>query len=255
VNRGVAFALNFGLERITSRYIARMDSDDICRKDRLAQQLLFMEANPDLGVAGSYVEAFGTKRQLAAFPTNHDDLKVSLLSYNPIAHSSVIFRADLFSQFKLRYREAYKYCEDYDLWACAARCFRIANIPLPLVRYRRHDAQASNRYHGVQEMHARRIQMEQMHWLCDGLSPREQEMYEVILDGNQQRYNEPSKKGVSSFVQRILTTNQTRKEIGALKQKILTKNQTKHAYSHTLLSEALDAPRHGPPIVPLPVLD
>jgi len=77
----------------------------------------------------------------------------------------------------------------------------------------------------------------------------------VILDGNKQRYNEPSKKGVSSFVRRILAANQTRKEIGALKQKILTKDQAKRAYSHTLLSDALDAPRHGPPTVPLPVLD
>jgi hypothetical protein len=216
---------------------------------------MFMEANPDLGFAGSHIETFGTKRSLVAFPTEHDDLKVSLLSYNPLAHSSVIFRADLFSESKLRYREAFKYCEDYDLWARASRCFRMANIPLPLVRYRRHEAQASTQYHAVQEMNARQIQMDQMEWLCDDLSPRERKMYAEILDGSIEGHNGSSRKGLRAFVHRMLTKNQVRKEIGALKEKILAKNQIKQMYSQTLLSRALDAPSQGPPTVTLPALD
>lgn len=50
VNKGVAFSLNVGIQTAGDlpdvKFIARMDSDDICFKDRLLQQVNFMELNP-----------------------------------------------------------------------------------------------------------------------------------------------------------------------------------------------------------------
>jgi glycosyltransferase involved in cell wall biosynthesis len=56
-NRGIAFSINLGIkvakeiQNIT--YIARMDSDDICFKDRLMAQVSFMELNPSIDICGT----------------------------------------------------------------------------------------------------------------------------------------------------------------------------------------------------------
>ncbi len=50
VNKGIAYSLNQGIkvarELANVQYIARMDSDDICFKERLQVQVSFMELNP-----------------------------------------------------------------------------------------------------------------------------------------------------------------------------------------------------------------
>ena len=57
VNKGVAFSLNVGIQTARDlpdvKFIARMDSDDICLKDRLLQQVNFMELNPQVDICGT----------------------------------------------------------------------------------------------------------------------------------------------------------------------------------------------------------
>lgn len=55
-NRGVIAARNALLERVRGEYVAWMDSDDGCRPDRLAIQLAFLEANPEIGAVGTAIE-------------------------------------------------------------------------------------------------------------------------------------------------------------------------------------------------------
>ena len=38
-NNGLSFALNFGLKKCNGKFIARMDSDDICMPNRFEKQL------------------------------------------------------------------------------------------------------------------------------------------------------------------------------------------------------------------------
>lgn len=56
-NRGIAFSLNLGIQMAKDlpnvTYIARMDSDDICFKDRLMAQVSYMELNPSIDICGT----------------------------------------------------------------------------------------------------------------------------------------------------------------------------------------------------------
>jgi amylovoran biosynthesis glycosyltransferase AmsE len=46
-NTGLGRALNAGLSRCGGDLVARMDSDDICVRDRFEKQLAFLEQNPE----------------------------------------------------------------------------------------------------------------------------------------------------------------------------------------------------------------
>lgn len=139
-NRGLAAALNRGIELARGTYLARQDHDDISRQDRLACQVAYMQAHPDCALLGTWAEIW---RDDAPSGRNHDHptddaaLRFELLFNNPFVHSSVMLRADLV-------RAAGGYAtdparqppEDYELWSRLARHHRVANLPERLVIYR-----------------------------------------------------------------------------------------------------------------------
>ena len=52
-NRGPAYSRNKGISKAQGRYLAYMDADDLCDRDKLEKQLRFMQ---DLGCAFSFTD-------------------------------------------------------------------------------------------------------------------------------------------------------------------------------------------------------
>ena len=52
-NRGLSYTRNKGICLATGKFIAFMDSDDICKIDRLAVQVKFLEENPEYQIVAS----------------------------------------------------------------------------------------------------------------------------------------------------------------------------------------------------------
>lgn len=138
-NMGVARTLNRGLNMARGIYIARMDADDICHRHRLTKQIQFMEQNPSVGVAGTWVRYFGDQPPVIdRTPTGCDVVKAFLLFDNPLYHPSIIIRKSLLDQFTLRYDSTYSRSEDYELWIRAAEYFPLDNLPESLLKFRCH---------------------------------------------------------------------------------------------------------------------
>lgn len=57
-NGGLPVARNTGIRHARGEFIALMDHDDICMPERLAAQVAFLKANPDVGLCGSDFSAF-----------------------------------------------------------------------------------------------------------------------------------------------------------------------------------------------------
>jgi glycosyltransferase involved in cell wall biosynthesis len=57
-NRGLAYALNYGLQYCTGNFIARMDSDDICLPDRFKKQIAYFEIHKDTDILGGNILEF-----------------------------------------------------------------------------------------------------------------------------------------------------------------------------------------------------
>ena len=144
-NSGICITLNKGLDAAQGKYIARMDCDDISMPERLAKQVAYMELHPEIGVVGSDMIVFGEGLDEHLFDFVHDKegCKAGLLFATCFAHPSVMMRRDLLEQHHLRYDDAYRGLEDYELWYRISQYTELVNIPEPLLRYRKHKEQVT----------------------------------------------------------------------------------------------------------------
>lgn len=117
-NQGLGLALREGLLHCNYELVARMDTDDICRKDRFELQLKEFEADPDLDICGSHVLEFeGTIDNVVAkrtVPLTDSEIKKYQKRRDAFNHPVVMFRKS-----KVLESGSYQNCplmEDTYLW-------------------------------------------------------------------------------------------------------------------------------------------
>ena len=139
-HRGLAESLNAGVALARAPLIARLDADDVCVPERLAKQVAFLRAHPEIDVYGSRITVIdGSGRAFARrlLPLGHDEIASALRRYNCISHPSVMMR-------KAPVERAGGYApgipaEDYDLWCRMLLAgSRFENAAEDLVLYRLH---------------------------------------------------------------------------------------------------------------------
>jgi glycosyltransferase involved in cell wall biosynthesis len=142
-NRGLVATLNELIAVSCGRYLARMDSDDICRPRRFEKQVAFLEAHPECVVVGSKCLAIDPEGMpIREFVGHfvHDEIDAALISgggQGRMSHPSVMMRREAIVQVGC-YREEYRFAEDVDLFLRLAEIGKLANIPEVLILYRLH---------------------------------------------------------------------------------------------------------------------
>lgn len=137
-NMGVTRSLNNGLRLAKGEYIARMDADDVSLPERFEKQVEYMEAHPEIGVLGTWIEYIdenGVPLGEWRMPTSPVLIGWSLFFGTCLIHPSVMMRRNVIEQVGF-YRLEPLYAEDYDLWVRLSTVTRIANIPEILLRRR-----------------------------------------------------------------------------------------------------------------------
>ena len=140
---GIVPALQLGLAAARAPFVARMDADDLCRSERLAAQLDFLRRT-GLDGCGTRVRCFPesavTERaaEYAAWlnaMTEWETVAANLFVECPLAHPSLMFRAEAFASVG-GYRDR-GWPEDYDLllrlWRAGRR---FASVPRALLEWR-----------------------------------------------------------------------------------------------------------------------
>jgi len=142
--RQLTFNLNFGLIQTEARYIARMDADDIAEPARLARQVAYLDAHPDVAVLGTAFTSFGEghAERTVVLPVTDKAIRRRLAFRFTLCHPTVMFRRDTILDHR-GYAGA-RFCQDLDLWLRLARdhTIKFANLDEPLLRYRIHGSQA-----------------------------------------------------------------------------------------------------------------
>lgn len=139
-NTGIVCSLNRGLKLAEgTRYIARMDADDISLPARLERQVAFMDAHPEVGVCGTWLESFGAGlRALWSPPCDDDAIRCSLLFESVLYHPTIVFRRSLLDRHAITYSAEFPHAEDYELWSRLSDICSCANIAEVLLHYRLH---------------------------------------------------------------------------------------------------------------------
>ncbi|MBR1850492.1 MAG: glycosyltransferase [Bacteroidales bacterium] len=145
-NVGLANVLNTGLDMARGKYIARMDSDDISLPTRLALQVAYMEAHPEVDLCSAAMQLFGDRHEIWQRSQDAELVKIDALFHSPVLHPTCVWRRESFERNNLRYRQTMVPAEDYDLWTRALICgLTLTNLPDVLYRYRIHPGQATAR--------------------------------------------------------------------------------------------------------------
>lgn len=141
---GQTGALNLGLARAESEYVARLDADDVCMPERLARQVAFLDANPQIALVGTQARFIDRNGALLGhvteFPEGHGDIVGYMPITNPIVHPSVMFRLAAVRDVG-GYDGSISYAQDLALWIALAEKYRLANLPDALLKLRVHPGQ------------------------------------------------------------------------------------------------------------------
>lgn len=143
---GIAHALNSGLAHCTAPLIARMDADDIAHPSRLARQVEYLTAHPDVGVLGTRTRFETTVKKSSGMrwfvnwqnniltPREH---YVKRFVDAPLAHPTVMFRRELVEHYGGY--DTGPLPEDHELWLrWMHQGVRFAKLPEELLTWHDH---------------------------------------------------------------------------------------------------------------------
>lgn len=135
-NKGLGYALNYGMKFINTAIVARMDADDIAVQERFQVQVDFLRDHPEIDVVGSWIAEFtgsGVKpHQIRKVPEFHDEILQYARLKNPMNHMTVMFRKDSVERAG-GYMHA-PFFEDYFLWIRMLKAqMKFHNLQTPLI--------------------------------------------------------------------------------------------------------------------------
>lgn len=139
-NAGLIASLNRGIEIARGDLIARMDPDDRCEPARLATQVAYMDAHPDVALLGGAVATMDEAGERLAprvpFPATHEQLWAAI-GRRPwvFCHPAVMFRRAAVVAMA-GYDRRYLHAEETELFARLMSGHRAANLPDVLLTYR-----------------------------------------------------------------------------------------------------------------------
>lgn len=148
INQGFANALNVGVSEATSKYILRVDPDDLLEKSRIKKQFSFLEENKDVGMLGSNALYFhGENNKIVGsskFPLLFHEIKRRyVFGEHGVMHGTVMGKSTLFKKFQ--YVQENVPAEDYEIFAKMINDgVKFANLEERLTKVRIHENSVSN---------------------------------------------------------------------------------------------------------------
>ncbi|MFR0559959.1 glycosyltransferase [Limosilactobacillus mucosae] len=138
-NQGLGNALRIGTKYVSTKWIARMDTDDIAVPNRFELQLREVEKNPQLAVIGGQVDEFeGSIDNIVGkriVPCSQVDIYKFIKWRSPFNHPTVMINKTMLE--KVGGYENKGKLEDYFLWAkILAKGYPVINLSQVLVHMR-----------------------------------------------------------------------------------------------------------------------
>lgn len=139
VNRGLTYRLNQGISLCRSKYIARMDADDICFMRRLELQFNFLQDHPSIDLVATKAIVFNDKDYsligLLPYKTSHDLIIASPWKSIPMPHPTWMGRAEWFKRYLYKTPEVMR-AEDQELLLRCMENSKFHTLPEVLLAYR-----------------------------------------------------------------------------------------------------------------------
>ena len=160
-NIGLTRSLNRGIDLSRSKYIARMDGDDVSLPARLEKQVEYMENHPETGVVGTRASEINHLGKITRRKTAHHisdkKMKVQLMFGTCFLHPSVMMRRRTLENTGICYDESFSTSQDYFLWWRLSSHTKFSNLSDALLHYRKHSSKLSHYATDDQSSNASRV--------------------------------------------------------------------------------------------------
>lgn len=136
-NQGIEHALNKGLTRHgrSYQYIFRLDCGDLCKNDRIAKQIDYLEKNKNIDLLGSWVDFVDMKGKHAftlRHPASMRDISRRMYINTTFTHPSVVLRSKILDSVGY-YPTNTPAAEDYSYFFSIIKKHNASNIQESLV--------------------------------------------------------------------------------------------------------------------------
>jgi len=134
-NMGLVYSLNKALQLSDTKYIARMDTDDYAKPERLKTQFEFIEKHKDIDILGANIQYSDNNNIWGNTNLTGEITRNDLLKGCPIMHPTVLGKRE--SILKCGGYPDFKRCEDYALWITMySMGYKLYNLPEILLEYK-----------------------------------------------------------------------------------------------------------------------
>ena len=140
-NLGIAASRNKLIDLAKGEYLAVFDHDDICRPERLAKEVAYLDAHPECGVVGGWTKpSCGTPN---AYPESDHAIKLAMMEGASVWHPASMIRKSVLDAAKARYEADCSPVEDYMLWMRLLPHTTFHNLQEIVLDYRWHAGNTS----------------------------------------------------------------------------------------------------------------
>ena len=153
-NQGEPAVMQFAMDMLNYmnvEYVARMDADDICVPHRFEKQVQYLDDHPEIDILGSNALLFSDGQtdkttKVSTLPLLDKDIKAHFsLARDNIINPSSMWRHSSIKELGLNYAQTAT-APDFHMWIqCALNGKTFANLPEPLLCYRVHSEQESQK--------------------------------------------------------------------------------------------------------------
>lgn len=149
---GFSSCLNYGINNTNSKWIIRLDTDDLLKEERILSQLKLMEKE-NLDMSSGYME--DQNGNILKYPKSNLDLITKIcLGMNPFAHPSICIKKD---SLNILYDTSLDRCEDFELWInlLSKRDFKWKCIGSPITIYSTERSKIKDKENGKMQIQLR----------------------------------------------------------------------------------------------------
>jgi glycosyltransferase involved in cell wall biosynthesis len=157
-NKGIVESANEGLALARGQFLARIDSDDVAAPTRFERQAQYLREHSECVAVGSrlqMIDPYGSPLDVSDHKLSHDEIERELLSGSgwALSQPAVMMRREAVVRLG-GYRKQYECSEDLDLSLRLAEVGKLANLPDPLTKWRRHLGSVNHTRHAQQDRNA-----------------------------------------------------------------------------------------------------
>ena len=140
-NLGITASRNKLIDLAKGEYLAVFDHDDICRPERFAKEVAYLDAHPECGAVGGWTKpSCGTPN---IYPESDHAIKLAMMEGASVWHPASMIRKSVLDAAKARYEAEFTPVEDYMLWMRLLPHTAFHNLQEVVLDYRWHESNTS----------------------------------------------------------------------------------------------------------------